>query len=119
MSSAIAVVSSSRPVRTIRRDIIRTGSILLLTLSHWFGLFYSRVAYSFTGPWFPFVSTEQPDHQIWGAMIRILEFPLGTVVRAVGIGEGEVLDIAQLLSAPIWGFALFFGGLWVIRKLRG
>ncbi len=120
MSSAITIeMPLDQPRKTGgKRLVFRILSIVALTVAHLYAMLICRVSYDFSGPWFPFAFTEQPDHQMWGAFVGILEFPLGTIIRLVGFGEGNVLDTAQMLNAPLWGLVLFFGVVWLIRKIR-
>ena len=119
MSSVIAIDLPQRPVKKLRRNIVRGLTIFGLTIAHWYAMVIVSVSHAFSGPGIPFpFMPASSDHEMWGVWVRVLEFPLGTMARLFGYGNGNVLDTAQFLNSPLWGMALFFGVLWLIRKFR-
>jgi carbon starvation protein CstA len=93
------------------RDVMWVEPVLFIVLfgfGHWLATAVSWVGEFSTGGLLGFFP-EEPAHSIWSAAIRVLEFPLLSVVRVVDPYEHHNWILVMVLNSLLWASLAFLG----------
>jgi hypothetical protein len=82
--------------------------VVLFGLGHWAATTTAWVGEFSTSGLFG-LFPEEPAHSIWSAAVRVLEFPLLTLTRAVDPPGHVVADLATILNSALWAAVAFLG----------
>jgi len=98
--------------------IVPVAIVLGVAIVHWFVMMICLNNYQFSAAWFPFAFTESPDHQMWQTFLMILEFPIASVTRVLGLAESNLHGFFQMLNSLVWGLLVYLGLTRLIRRRR-
>ncbi len=96
----------------------RILKIAALAFAHLLAYIFCVVRELDTNAWFPFTWKPADSHATWLFLMRVLEFPFGTIANAIGSIPDFLYMPVLILNSLLWGTAAYYIFSRILRRRR-
>ena len=82
--------------------------IATLALTHFVAYTFCALREFDSASWFPFKWYPDESHAIWVVLMRVLEFPVGTIANEIGAIPDFLSMPVLILNSLLWGSVAYY-----------